>query len=142
MEKWNTGQLVWQCAKQQRSNANANHKNLIKHLARVRKDEWEPVSRYSIGCPYCQKHYSSATHLVVQLGIRPIEYTWPTCTFPLKHGNIVLTALRGYIHGKLIHGRQILITHAKEKARKQMQGKRAMQLAHALLPGGYIGKRG
>merc|ERR1712112_569912 len=91
-----------------------------------------------IDCPYYKKKYYSVKHLIVHLGIRPNTYTWPTCTFPLKPDSIVLTELCDYSHGKLIPGRQSLITRAKEKARQQTQGKRARKLAEALLPDGNI----
>merc|ERR1712112_687156 len=62
-------------------------KHLIKHWARVRKEQWRQLSRYAILCPYCDKKYSSLTHLIIHLGIRENPYTWPTCTCPLKPEN-------------------------------------------------------
>ena len=112
--------------------ANQNQENPIKHWARIRKESWQQMHRYSIKCAYCNKKYSIISHIIGHLGIREEANTWPTCTRPIKPGDISLTERRAYMQGKLVPGKEHQIENANERARKQMQEKRDRQAVKAV----------
>merc|ERR1712112_91587 len=115
---------VWQCKKPECMKENKVQKNLIKHWARVHKNEWEKLPRYATLRPYCDKKYSSLTHLLIHLGIRENPYTWPTCSCPLEPDNVNIQEIWDIIQNVTKPDKQILITSVQNKARQLMQEKK------------------
>ena len=54
--KWDEAKQVWKRMKKECTKKHAIQKNLIKHWARVRQEQWRQLSRYAILRPYCGKN--------------------------------------------------------------------------------------
>ena len=113
--QWQETRQIWQRMENERKKEHPIQKNMIKHCARVRKEEWKQLSRYAILRPYCGEKYSSLTHLIIHLGIGENPYTRPTCTCPLKPDNISIREIWDSVQAITTPDKQSLITKAQSK---------------------------
>jgi len=81
---WNNSTKKWQCNIPKCNKSNENQKNITKHQVKQHREECKPIGRTPLQCEFCNKGYSSGILLLQHLGIISNQFTWPTCTCPLK----------------------------------------------------------